>query len=274
MRPRLLALDLDGTLLPRSKLLSPRARAAVATARGEGLEVVVATGKTWHLAARYAEELGVAGPLIALDGALVRDCPDGAVRSATGIEAARLPAILDSLAHLELLPFLCDAGDRLVVHAELEPLAGGFLDVYASRIDFSPAPLGDADGDPFFLAMLGRPEAIRQGEEVLRPVGRNGLSVFSAEWFERDVGILVVRPRTDKGAALAAVAGEMGIAREAVVAVGDWRNDRGMIQWAGTGVVMADAHPDVLSVADVVLPADSEADGAAAFLEELVSGLR
>lgn len=274
MKPRLLALDLDGTLLPRSKRLSPRARAAVAAARGGGLRVVVATGKTWHLAARYAAELEVEGPLIALDGALVRDCPDGRVRAATGIEAARLPAILDSLAHLELRPFLCDAGDRLVVHTELEPLAGGFLDVYASRIDFSPAPLGDVEGDPFFLAMLGRPDAIRQGEDVLRPVGANGLSVFSAEWFERDVGILVVRPRTDKGVALAALAAEMGIAREEVVAVGDWRNDRGMIEWAGTGVVMADAHPEVLEVADVILPADSEADGAAAFLEELVSGLR
>lgn len=274
MKPRLLALDLDGTLLPRSKRLSPRARAAVAAARSGGLRVVVATGKTWHLAARYAAELEVEGPLIALDGALVRDCPDGAVRTATGIEAARLPGILDSLAHLELRPFLCDAGDRLVVHAELEPLAGGFLDVYASRIDFLPAPLGDAEGDPFFLAMLGRPDAIRRGEELLRPFGGNGLSVFSAEWFERDVGILVVRPRTDKGMALAALAAEMGVAREEVVAVGDWRNDRGMIEWAGTGVVMADAHPEVLEVADVILPADSEADGAAAFLEDLVSGLR
>ena len=267
MTRRLIALDLDGTLLPRSKVLTARSRAAVSAVREAGHEVVLATGKTFHLAAAYAAELGLAGPVIALDGALVRDHPSGDVSLARTVPSAAARESLELVAGLELLPFIADEADRLVAHPGLESWRW-FLGVYSERIDIADSP-GDAFfGDPYFLAFLGPHDAVLRGEGAL---SGNGLQTFTAAFPQRGVSLLLLRPRTDKGAALRHVAERMEVARERVVAVGDWRNDVQMIEWAGTGVAMGDADPEALAVADVVLPGDSEEDAVAAWLEELAT---
>src|SRR5262245_25782011 len=68
-RPRLIALDLDGTLLPESKQLTARSHAALRAMEELGTTVSLATGKFLHLAERYGEELGLRTPMVALDGA-------------------------------------------------------------------------------------------------------------------------------------------------------------------------------------------------------------
>src|SRR3990172_7447347 len=67
--PRLIALDLDGTLLPESKQLTARSRAALRAMEELGTTITLATGKFLHLAGRYREELGLRTPVVALDGA-------------------------------------------------------------------------------------------------------------------------------------------------------------------------------------------------------------
>lgn len=269
MLPDLIALDLDGTLLPRDKVLPPRVIAAVAAARAAGARIVVASGKSFHLSARYAGELGLEGPVIALDGSLVRTCPGDEVWSETGIDPARTEALVDLLRPAGLLPFLVDSEDRLLLHEDLAE-ASRFLVVYSDRIDLSPRPTREARGVRYFLGMLGGPGAAIRGEILLRENGIDGLYRYRAEFRDRDLSMLVLRPPTDKGSALAVVASRLGIPRERVAAVGDWKNDRKMIEWAGIGVAMANAHPDVIAVADVVLPFNSEDAGIAAWLEEML----
>jgi Cof subfamily protein (haloacid dehalogenase superfamily) len=268
MLPRLVAIDLDGTLLPASKHLTPRATAAVRGAREAGAEVVLATGKTFHLAACYAEELGLSGPVIALDGSLVRDWPGGDTLVSAGIPADRAREVLDRLGDLDLRTFLTDGTDRFLMDDRLDRWAW-FLSAYSDRVTATTAPAAEAVGDPFFVAALGEYSDVLRGGEALRDLGENGLRVFTAEFREPGVGLLVVKPRTSKGAALRTVAERLGVPREETVAIGDWRNDVEMVRWAGTGVAMADAHPEVLAVADVVLPGTCETDGVAAYLEEL-----
>jgi hydroxymethylpyrimidine pyrophosphatase-like HAD family hydrolase len=278
MRPDLLALDLDGTLLPRSKELPDRTRRAVARLAASGVRVVLATGKTFHLTARYAADMGngergIEGPLICLDGTLVRYAPAGETLRAVGVSADRVRDAAARLDGLDLRSFLVDAGDRLLVHAGLSDWHGtdwiDFLGVYASEVAASPRPERDARGDPHFYALLGPRDAVLRGEDLLRPFGGDGLEVFRASFFSRDVDLLVLRPRTDKGDALALVAERYGVDRERVAAVGDWRNDLGMIRWAGLGVAMANSHPDLIEAADLVLPGDSDSDALAEFLEGL-----
>lgn len=266
MRPDLIALDLDGTLLPRSKTLPPRTRRAVARLAEAGARVVLATGKTFHLTSRYAAELSIEGPLITLDGTLVRFHPGGETLRATGVPAERVRAAAARLSGLELRSFLVDADDRLLVHADLSDWVD-FLGVYATEVATSPRPEEDARGAPHFFALLGSRDAARRGEDLLRPFGGDGLEVFRASFFSRDVDLLVLRPRTDKGEALALVAERLGVDRERVAAVGDWRNDLGMFRWAGLGVAMANSHPDLIEAADVVLPGDSDSVALAEYLE-------
>jgi len=270
MRPRIVAIDLDGTLLPATKRLTPRAREAVRAVRAAGVEVVLATGKTFHLAAGYAGELGLAGPLIALDGSLVREWPGGETIVSTGIPAGRAREVLARIAAHDLRTFLTDGTDRFLIDAELGSWEG-FLSAYSDRATPAAAPGDAAAGDPFFVAALGAYDEVLRGEVALRDFHEDGLRVFTAEFREPGVGLLVVKPRTHKGAALSFVAERLGIPREETAAIGDWRNDVEMIEWAGVGVAMADAHPEVLAVADVVLPDDCESDGVARWLEEILS---
>lgn len=268
MPPRLVAIDLDGTLLPATKRLTPRTTAAVRAVCAAGVDVVLATGKTFHLTACYAEELGLEGPVIALDGALVREWPGRETLVSTGIPAERAREVLGRIGELGLRTFLTDGTDRFLMDSGLHAWER-FLSAYSDRVVTTAAIGGEAVGDPYFVAALGEYEEVLRGEEALRDLGENGLRVFSAEFHEPGVGLLVVRPRTNKGSALRTVAERLGVPREDVVAIGDWRNDVEMIRWAGTGVAMADAHPEVLAVADVVLPGDCETDGVARYLEAL-----
>jgi hydroxymethylpyrimidine pyrophosphatase-like HAD family hydrolase len=81
----------------------------------------------------------------------------------------------------------------------------------------------------------------------------------------------VLRPRATKGTALRELAESLGVPRERVAAVGDWKNDEEMIRFAGTGVAMPNADPAVIAAADVVLPWDSENDGVARWLLGLLA---
>jgi Cof subfamily protein (haloacid dehalogenase superfamily) len=270
MLPRILALDLDGTLLPNSKVLTPRSVEAVRAATEAGVRVVIATGKAFHLTARYAVELGLSGPVIALDGGMVRDGPEGSEMARVTVPADRASEVLDRLNGLDVSPFLTDGADRLIVDERLADWTW-FLRVYATDIEIAARPLDATRGDPFFLALLGSTDEVRRGERELSDFASNGLKVFSAQFLDRDIGILVVRPRTDKGAALRRVATHCGVDRRDVTAIGDWKNDTAMIEWAGTGVAMPRSSPDVLAAADLVLPEGSEEDGVARYVERLLT---
>lgn len=275
MLPRLVAIDLDGTLLPRSKELTPRGRRAVRDLSGAGTEVVLATGKTLHLAERYADELGLGGPVIALDGGLVRDGhPSGNGGAEEILARVALPretvaTALDLLGTCGIRPFLVDGTDRLLIHEDIADQEW-FLAVYADRRAISASPLDEASGDPFFVSFRGRPDEVRRGKELLRPLADAGFSVFDVHFLTYDASLLVLRPDTSKGAALALVAEHLGIGREDVAAVGDWRNDTEMLRWAGLGVAMPGSAREATDAADLVLPEGCEDDGVARWIEAML----
>jgi Cof subfamily protein (haloacid dehalogenase superfamily) len=266
---RLLAVDLDGTLLPSTKQLSNRTREAVRRASAAGVRVLIATGKTFNLAARYAEALSLTGPVIALDGAYVRDWPGGPVRTDVRVSRDRLAGMLRALDGLPLLPFLADSRDRLILHRGLGPYTR-FLSAYSARLDMSADPLADTEGDPWFCGLLGSPEAVRSGRGRLAPYRGDGVAVMTADFFVPELGMLLLRSRETKGAALARVAADLGIPLAGTAAVGDWTNDLEMLDVAGLAVAMPGSDPAVISAADLVLPFGPEEDGIARWLEEIV----
>ena len=96
--------------------------------------------------------------------------------------------------------------------------------------------------------------------------------LFHYRFLHYELAMIVLRPRITKGDSLERVAGNLGIPREAVTAIGDWRNDAAMIRWAGTGVAMPRSAPEVMEVADLVLPTGCEEDGVEEYIEELLRG--
>src|SRR5262245_66591562 len=118
-RPRLITLDLDGTLLPESKQLTARSRAVLRAMEELGTTVSLATGKFLHLAERYGQELGLRTPVVALDGARLGGGGRAVIESCIARDIAE--EILESYADPRD-GFMDDGADQLVVRSDSDAL--------------------------------------------------------------------------------------------------------------------------------------------------------
>jgi hydroxymethylpyrimidine pyrophosphatase-like HAD family hydrolase len=118
------------------------------------------------------------------------------------------------------------------------------------------------DRDPTKLVAVGDPDALDELEEELKPrfAGRLFISKSLPHFLE------FAHPDVTKGSGLAFVAGRTGFRPEETIACGDGENDRELLDWAGFGVAVANAHEDVLTRADLVVPPVHE-EGVAVLLE-------
>jgi len=273
MRWRWCVCDLDGTLLDPSGDLSPRDRAAVAQLRAAGIEVVLATGRLDLMALRYAHELGVTAPVIACNGALVRDPVTREVLFARAIEA---PLVTLLRRHLQArgLHYLLYTADR-VYHTEGSPRLAR-LDRYNAgarpehRVPISPLRELDRLRPPspalkLLVTGVGQ-EVVDEIEELLGDAGRLALVVS-----ERDV-IDITADGTSKGAGLEVLARVRGMDLARTVAFGDNHNDLSMLERCGLPIAMGNAEPEVKRAAAFVTRTNAEAGVAHAVETLLLAG--
>lgn len=260
----MLAVDLDGTTVRHDGEIAPRVLEALAQAVQRGVRVVIATGRTPSGLRRFAQRMNIGGPAITTQGGLVVDMD-------TGEELHRLymPRALarEILAHKHEWPALCTVvyrSDHLFVddlatfeaHADLVGVAAVQVDDLRSAV---------ADHDPDKVLFLTQLERTREVFDAIRTFVGDRATVVQSH-----ARIVEVNPLgADKGSALAWLAEHLGIARENVMAIGDQHNDVTMLRWAGLGVAMGNASPEIQSVADVVTSHIDE-DGVAAAIEQYV----
>lgn len=243
-RYRLLALDLDGTLLTMDLRIDPRDEAAIATARANGLLVAAATGRPYSGAAPWVDRLGLTEPLICYQGAQVR-APGGGVLLDHGVPHALA---------LEVIRFCRERG--LHVNAYRDDLLLVEHDTpegreYAQHSGLEPHIVPDLD------AALGptTPKLVIVADEAtvekLLPEIRSRWQgrLFAATSIPTYLEMTV--PGADKGSALRFVAERLGVPRDQVVAAGDGRNDRPMVEWAGVGAAVRGAPRELAEVADL-----------------------
>ncbi len=256
MRPSLVALDLDGTLLTSDKRITARAETAVRALTTRGVRVLLCTGRPPRGTRTYAAQLG-------LDEALVYN---GAARYDFERDEARDVQALPGPRAREVIGQVRTAFPGVL--AGLESTDGWFLDeaLYALR---RPQLRGQPDG-------VGAIEGFANGGAIkifFRHPDHSacdlhkalaGLDVY-ATW-SGEALLEVMHPKVSKRNALARMADRLGIAREAVVAFGDGHNDHEMIGWAGLGVAPANGSSAVRAVADEVTTSNDE-DGVARVLE-------
>ena len=262
---RLLAIDLDDTLLTAELTITPRAHEAIQAARLQGVTVTLATGRMFRAALPYAQELGLDAPLITYQGALV-STPDGRVLS-------HQP--LDRRLCIELLDFLLPMGNHVNVYIRDEfyvekrsPEAERYRAMI--RTDFHEVPslramMAEGDEGATKIVVIADQDRIREINKAIGAAfGQRVIAVLSRPTF-----LEINRPDTGKGIALAALAAEMGIDRQQVMAIGDSPNDLDMIGYAGWGVAMANAVAEVREKARWIT-ASNDDDGVAIAIEHLV----
>jgi Cof subfamily protein (haloacid dehalogenase superfamily) len=262
MSYRLVAIDLDGTLLTPDKGVSPRTRAALYLAAAAGCAIVIATGRSFPILAMYCGGIPLTAPQITYNGAVVCDPASGQELRRTLLppEAARLTAEFFLQADIPLALF---TPQRLYID---QRIPNGHL--------WSPPPLpppldlGDVREhlNLPIIKLAGYSPAETMGplqaaaEEALGHVGY--VTRTAKDLLE------VMHPAVSKGEALQEIAGMLGIERHEIVAFGDSHNDLTLFEYAGLSVAMGNSTPDIQAGADMVAPSNEE-DGVAQVLEEL-----
>jgi len=260
---RLLAIDLDGTLLTPQKLITPRTHKALFQAAEMGITIVIATGQTFQVLRQVCADLPLTAPQIIENGAIIADIQHGTVLHEQLVPAEYILPALDALRSLGLYrvyhTFQCVYVDSNTPRAR-----------YWYRPPLSP-PVEIAD----VASIYPRPciKIVGVGEvETLRDKRRELERIFDGTLYVTQSSpdlVELLHPAVSKGNALRAIAADLGIAPAEIVAIGDNHNDIGMLRFAGLGVAMGHAHAEVKAAADYVTLSNAE-QGVAAVIEEVV----
>jgi hypothetical protein len=270
MMLRLVATDLDGTLVRTDGTVSDRTRRTLHASISSGVAVVLVSGRPTHSLRLIAQAIGISGLAICSNGAIVYDLDrDEIVRHAVlAVETARL--LVGALR--ETVPDVCFAfvrGPRFACEPAYHRIA--------SERDHAPgyldgAVLGDALAlcDEAATKLIARHPTL-SADDLLAHVHGLGLDGFEATHSSAPF-VEVAAAGVTKAHALEVLCADLGIERTEVVAFGDAPNDLPMLAWAGLGVAVANAHPAVLAAANAVAPSNDD-DGVAITLERLVGVL-
>jgi len=261
---RLLALDLDGTLMSDDLSVSPRVRRAIAAAQERGVAVTLATGRMLDFVLPFARDLGITAPLICYQGGLIQAPDANAPLYRATMEPALVREVLEWQARHEWHIVLY-AGDDVFLDERRRPetfyrdMLGERLiwvnDLFSVLEEHEPVK---------FLVVAEPPEADRIETELRRGFGGRMEVVRSHAMFVEGNP-----PGVSKGDALRRLAAHLSVPQAQVMAVGDQGNDAAMIAWAGVGVAMGNASPAAKAVADWIAPSLTE-DGAAVAIERFV----
>lgn len=257
---KLIALDLDGTILGRDLTVSPQCKAAIRRAEEAGVRVTIASGRMLKSTLRYARDLAIRTPIICYQGAMTAD-------PVTGEIMWHRPVPLD-LAH-EVIG-MCQAQQ---VHVNIYVNDELYVDRitreaerYAKLSIVEAHAVGDLLGflrsEPTKIVAIGETDVIDSLTNALERTYDSRLYITKSF----PTFCEVAHSDCSKGQALARLAQSLGIAQEETIAIGDNPNDLDMIEWAGLGVAMGNGAAEVKAVADWVTATVDE-DGAARAIE-------
>jgi Cof subfamily protein (haloacid dehalogenase superfamily) len=253
----LAAIDLDGTLLRSDGTISDRTRTAAARARAAGIEIVIVTARGPSNIHEIAEELGVDGTAICSNGALVVDLATQRVRAQRLLETDHAVELVYALR--ERLPGILFAVEHHDFAHEPGFSAWSWTPPEGTRVA-DVVELLAAPATKLILRHAGHETQAIQ--DLAREIAGERLTVVASG----SEAVEVTAAGVNKATAVA----ELGVRAEDVVAFGDYPNDIPMLAWAGLGVAMGNAHPEVMAIADEVTATNDE-DGVALVLERLLA---
>jgi Cof subfamily protein (haloacid dehalogenase superfamily) len=257
--PLLVATDLDGTVVRSDGTISDRTRQVLAAVEEAGAVLVLVTGRPPRWMPPIVEATGHRGVAICANGALVYDLHTSTVVRQSLLTAAALADIVAALRRdLPGIAFAVERHDTGFAH---EPS-------YRPRWDSTDAksirPIEDLLSDGA-VKLLARHDGI--APDVVLATAHQSIGGMASVTHSSSDGLVEISAKgVSKATALASLAEEHGIDASEVVAFGDMPNDLPMLVWAGRGIAVANAHPDVLAVADEVT-ASNDDDGVAQVLD-------
>lgn len=258
--PRLVATDLDGTLVRSDRTLSAYTIRMLHRLDESGVPVVFVTGRPLRWAEQVFDHVGSHGLAIVSNGAMVWDVHRGTARLERALDRSAALAVADAVrTAIPGSAFGVETTHGFAIEPDFrqtfvldEPPRGPLEEMIDGPVLKLLAKHEELGADAFARAAA---ETVGDLATVTHSTGRVALLEISA-------------PGVTKASTLSLVCAELGIAAEEVIAFGDMPNDLQMLCWAGTSYAMADAHPEVLACAGHVAPGHDE-DGVARVLAEV-----
>lgn len=273
--PRVLALDIDGTLLNSRREISPRNRAAIAAAGDAGVRIALVTGRRYPAAKKIADLLPGRPALVLHNGGLViEESVAIRVRPLARADAIAVVSFAKSVGADPVVHF-GHAGEGLLYVENASP-SHTLLAYYLSRShpdvrvveNLETAVEGEGD-DPLQVMFGG---SMNEMSELAGAIEARGLKIHALRtvYPRDDLSLIdIVAPTVDKSEALGFLCARWGVEIGEVLAIGDNWNDREMLLTAGKGCVMGNADPELRALGLEVLPGNDD-DGVAYAVERFV----
>ncbi len=269
---KLLAFDLDGTLVTDDKRLTERTRRALQAASDSGIETVIATGRPITAVPEEIKGQPCFRYAVSTDGARIEDLQSGKILHQAFIPQRLVRPIYEIFDHYDVVKEIYIDGTGYISEPQLENLRDYVPNqavhdyiLRTRRVVPDIRALMDQDiekAHALFKTEEDRRDAIRRFEET-----GEGLSLSDAF----PINLEVSAPGVDKGAALKILGEMLGITTAQMMAFGDSTNDAAMFAAVGTSVCMANGNPKMKEQADIIAPSNEE-DGVAQVIEKYVLG--
>ncbi|MGE6630570.1 sugar-phosphatase [Bacillus sp. NPDC077027] len=265
---KLIAIDMDGTLLNDHHVVPSDVYEAIQQAKAEGVKIVLCTGRPLGGVSRYLKELQLDEKddyVIAYNGALVQNSHTNEVVSELTLSYEDLISLYELSRELDTPMHYFDSSYLYSPNRDISEYT--VHESYLTKLPLKYLPVEEADPAMKLPKMMyiDQPERLEKTIQAIpSEVKEKYMMVKSTDFF-----LEILHPNVSKGNAVKLLAETLGIQREEVMAIGDNGNDVSMIEFAGCGVAMGNAIDDVKKVADVVTKTNNEA-GVAHVLRELV----
>lgn len=260
---KLVAIDMDDTLLDDQCMISEGTKQALAAAAARGVTVTIATGRMHASAEKIARQLDMNVPIITYQGALVKNLLDGRTLYERNVPE-RIASWVYEFCTARSLHLQAYVNDRLYAAEDNQKIK----DYSAlSRIPYTVEP----DFASLFtqqqhkLLIIDEPDTLDKiSVELAEAIGREAHITKSKPHF-----LEVMHPEGTKGSALRFLAGHVGCTMAETIGIGDSWNDRDLIELAGLGVAMGNAIDSLKQIADYIAP-DNNSEGVRHVLEKFV----
>ncbi|MGR6837061.1 Cof-type HAD-IIB family hydrolase [Syntrophomonas erecta] len=251
---KLIAIDLDDTLLDSRRGISRPAREAIQAVRRQGVLVTLATGRMYRHTVPFAHQLQINLPLITYQGALVKYSDSGEVIYNRTLPAQRAIQIIKLLQKENICHHIY-SGDQLYLKEITEPVTE-----YLQVTETDPVlvedllPVISKRPPEEIMAIIESPRQMREVETLLKHHFGHQLHISRF----KNCYLEIMDAQATKAHALEVIAESYSIDRQEVMAIGDSYNDLPMLQWAGIGVAMGNAPLDIKLAADFVTLSNDE----------------
>lgn len=267
MKQHLIAIDLDGTLLTDNKSISQKNKLAIEKAREMGHIVCIATGRPYRASQLYYQELNLNTPIVNFNGAFVHHPKHkdfGYYHSPLELETAK--TIIETCEAFQVKNIMVEIIDEFYLRYYDEVLIETF------SMGESPVKFGNLhhilNEHPTSILIHPEDDHVGQLRELLKSAHAEVIDqrVWGAPWNV----IEIVKAGLNKAVGLQKISDYYSIPKERIIAFGDEDNDLEMIEYAGIGVAMENAIPELKNIANK-LTSTNENDGIATFLEDYLN---